>query len=74
MKPFEKLTTDDLLVLCVSLTVFGSDMRLRCAKTTKQIEILFGVETQRYPRHIAVDGVLILLRRGYGAWEKCCPL
>jgi len=32
------------------------DMRLRCAETAEQIELLFGVETRGNPRHAVLYG------------------
>jgi len=54
------IATDDPVARSVCLSV----TRLRCAKTAKKMEVLFGVETLGDPRHIVLDVVPITLQRG----------
>jgi len=63
-------TTGDPVAWCVGQSVCLSVARLRCAKTAKQIEMLFWVETLVDPKDIALGDLPIPLQRGGWQWWK----
>jgi len=46
------IATDNFVAWCVCMSV----MRLRCAKTAEQIDVVFTMENRGGPRHIVLDG------------------